>query len=356
MREVDVNPLQEIYLDMKDKMVYESDIINSEMYNIGQVFNNYLLWKLKKRELINIQIRGQVRKGKSTVGILKMYKINKLLGNPEDKMYSYILPDNSSFLRFIKKGEENVCVLIDEYNKMTESGANATTERNLFEDYSARFAAKYNHRVACSPSGFVDMTTEVYLDVLSKDDGWTRLKVLYKDPTDRFGQNMKLIGWMDVDVSEIIKTDLYRIYEERKMRRLGLLEKHGITDERPIEMAKFVITLFNELVTTSKIEKVTTPMIKATLESIKLDLKERQMYSLIYDGEIIQTVTAMLDFVYFINKLEIKKKTQMIKKSYSPLLVKEIDEQIQNFKERLGRMIATQRKYEDIWQEYIKIG
>lgn len=354
MKKANVNPLQEVYLDMKDSLVPESDIINSDNYDMGMAFKNYIDWKLNKKELINIQVRGQVRKGKSTIGVGLMQLINEKLNN-QPPYFSLIMSDQSEFLRFVKEGRENVCVLIDEYNKMSESGANATTERNLFEDYSARFAAKYNHRIACSPAGFVDVSSEIYLDVLTKEDGWTRVKVIYKEPTDRFGQNMRLIGWMDIDVTKTLSSDDFRNYYEKKMRRLHLLEKYGITDERPIEMAKFVKRVYNELNTVADYERISNSMIGATLESIKLELKERQMYSLIYDTEVIKSVSAMLDYKHFIGKLYKKRAKMLSGKSYNINAVKEIDTIIADFKVKLGNMLNTQTKYEQIWEEYKNI-
>lgn len=163
-----INPLKERYLKVKEELITEVSLMRKSG-NINELFGDYIEWKLKNRQLINIQIRGQVRTGKSTVGLTLMMWINSelvrvMLREELPNTYECIMGDQTEFLRFAKKGTKNVCILVDEYNKMAESGANATTEKNLLDDYSSRFAAWYVHRIGCSPVGTIDHLAEVFLD------------------------------------------------------------------------------------------------------------------------------------------------------------------------------------------------
>lgn len=105
---------------------------------------------------------------------------------------------------------------------------------------------------------------------------------------------MLCIGWIDIHVSKTFKSETYRKYDLKKMKRLALLDRYGVIDERPMEMAQFVLQLFEELKPMAEMGRVTTSDIKGFLESLKIESKQTQMYSMFYDGEVIQRVQSMV--------------------------------------------------------------
>lgn len=362
MAKAQVSPLKLLYMKARDTLTPESEILIAEN-DLTQNFIDELVWRIKNGQLINIQVRGQVRSGKSTAGITMMWWINDFLiqeGLTENTdMYHLIMADQTEFLRFIRAGEENVCILIDEYNKMSESGANAMTELNLFQHYSNVFAAKYNHRVSCSPTGTIDHLSDIYLDFIGRgtdESGkYTRFKLIFKDPTDRFGQNMKLLGWVDIPVDKTMESDFYQKYLDKKFKRLRLLEQYGIINERPMEMADYVLMIFNDLKIQAELEKVPVSSIKASLEVFKLDLKTQQMFSILYDNEIIQRVQPMLDLVYLIHKVSRKVQRESTKESADQVILSKYTNLETMFRGKLASLIQNQKKLIEIQKEYRRI-
>ena len=103
-----------------------------------------------------------------------MYRVNKYLQQikkqqPNFKYYEHIFSEQTEFIRYINKNEQNTCIVVDEFNRLAETGLNATTETILFDQYSDQFAQDFIHRIACSPHIIADRNATIILDVIGTD-------------------------------------------------------------------------------------------------------------------------------------------------------------------------------------------
>ena len=180
--------------------------------------------------MVNIQVRGDPTTGKSTVAGKITLMTNKILGVPDKitkALNRMIFSDQIEFIRWTKRKLGNVCIQIDEWNRMIQTGYNATTEMTLFDYYSDVFAQRFVHRVSCAPSMVVDRNCYLFLDIEGRDleKKATRLKVTYRDIIT--GDAM-VVGYMDIFVGDVMLMDWYKLYREKKFKRMTLLEQNGM--------------------------------------------------------------------------------------------------------------------------------
>lgn len=177
-----------LYLQQKNKVIPEEEKMNRNLTT--PFFEIWIPDKIQANELINMTIRGVVREGKSTVAATIMAYINQQIKKikkneaptiEKNNLNQCIVSDQLEFTRLISQKMKHICIQIDEFNKMAETGVNATTEQALFAYYSDVFAANYVHRILCTPSAIVDANCSIYLEVIGRDleTKTTRLKLMF---------------------------------------------------------------------------------------------------------------------------------------------------------------------------------
>ena len=122
---------------------------SNEMNNPDEVKNVNMTGKffyelekmIESGELINININGQVRKGKSTLAIQLgrhiMGVINKAGLNPTKFGIGNIARDQQELSKKMRNPKLfNTVMVVDEYNELELTGENSTIEQTLLNQYS----------------------------------------------------------------------------------------------------------------------------------------------------------------------------------------------------------------------------
>lgn len=374
------DPLRYLFMEMKDKLVPESEAIKNDL---TQTFWETVVYKLRIGQLLNIASRGEVRTGKSTVIIKIAWQINKMiekLGKNKDisnNMNKYIFSDQTEFLRFIDQDIMHVCIAIDEFNRMAATGLNATTEESLFAFYSDVFAGKYIHRVTASPDVITDKNANIILDVQGNDNDKkvTRLKLTYRDISSK--QQM-VLGFVDIYVGDVIenwekyvrpiflkndksledgeilakyrKIDFYVRYQIKKYKRMDLVDKHGVRDIRELEFSTIVLQTLEELRDYAKFNKVSPELVLSTVDEIRR--KHKRIYTLFVLNEISSKVRAILSLYHesykMDNKLRASGEIQGEKREI-------MERTVANLKRMQKNRIDEQNKLQEVYQQYMMI-
>lgn len=353
----------------REKIVPEEEAINN---NLTETFYETIEGKTENGELINITFRGEVRTGKSLAGISVMEHINQhlkkiglLLKASQERSikgkdkpvesynpYYHIFSDQIEFLRFITSGEENVCIIIDEWSKLGGTGINASTEEALYETYSDIFAGKYIHRINCSPRTIGDPNSNIILEVMGKDTEKkiTRCKLVYRFVGEA---EMITLGYVDINVAETIEAEFYQSYKEKKFKRMELLDKHGVRDIRELEFAEIVIETYKKLQSYANVEKVKNELIMAMVGDVRR--QKSRIYSIVAENEIMTRTKGLLDMKTTISHMNKKLKSKSIEKI--PLDEKEEIEAARKLAEELlTNRLIEEGKLAELYGKYTSIG
>lgn len=380
MTTVEIDQLRYTYLKMKEHLMPETDALKQDL---TKLFWETLKDKIDNGELVNIGVRGEVRTGKSTVAIKIAKTLNHYLErqglnkNISNNMQNYIFSDQTEFLRFINSDTYNICIVIDEFNRMAKTGANATTEEALFDYYSDVFAAKYIHRISCSPDVIADKNANIILDVMGRNNKQkvTQCKLIYRDIITK--QHLTL-GYVNFELKQLVKNwqekiepiflkpgrtpkqekliehqkneDFYVRYQLRKYRRLELLEKHGVRDIREPEYASIVIETLIELQDYAKIKKVDSDMITTLVDEVRR--RSNRIYSLLAIQEIATRVRAILNVYTEIHRISTKINKLKPEQANQRMIMQRILEQL---KQIHARRMQEQAQLREIYDEYINI-
>lgn len=362
---ITADPLKSLYYQVKDKMISEKDMLTNDL---TETFWFTIKDKIDNKEILNINIRGEVRTGKSTVGTKITWEINKYLKkkglflrrsdervvNDSDEeiqkrldnfqMKWVIQSDQTEFIRFIGLEYENVCILIDEWNRLAKTGMNATTEEALFDYYSDVFAGKYVHRVTTSPADVVDNNAIIILDVLGRDreKAVTRCKLTYRNPLD---MRMLTLGYVDIYVDDLIIQDFYLAYKEKKFKRMELLDKHGVRDIRELEFAEIVLDTLDELKIMAEVGRVNHRLVAAMVDEVRR--KHKRIYSMVTLSEISSKVEAILDMIYEYGKYLTK-----VKEAKTPRQQDKFKKIIFKLEETIKGRVKEQEKLKLVFEKY----
>lgn len=376
--------LKFLFIKARESAMPESEALKNDL---TQTFKEWIREKIRAGELIVVQIRGEVRTSKSTVGITIDYDINSFLqeiGLNEkalDYMWKWIFSDQTEFLRFINGDERNVGLCIDEFNTLAKTGINSTTEEALLDHYSDVFAGQYLHRVSMGTDVIIDKNTTVILDTIGKDEenGITLCKLIYRDVVTR---QQLTIGKVYIDVSKTIKNwikegirdliekkgiltpeekakvdhwkkkDYYIKYQVKKYRRMELLKKEGVRDIRELEFADIILDCLMELEELSKVKPVKRELIMVIVDEVIR--RHRRIYSIIAKQEIATKVSAILAINTEINQMHRKLKGS---KTTQPTPQEELiyKKVIAKLKQDLRNRVSEVEHLRDLYKEYINI-
>jgi len=347
---IGVDPFRFLYNEQRDKLVTKTE---AELQDLTEVLYMFLQDKINNGELINVTCRGEVATGKSTVAIALMHWVNQRLEKKfKKKSKSYftnrIFADQTEFLRFIKQDEENVAIVIDEYNHLAEGGINSTTEQSLFDQVSDVFAQKYIHRFNCSPATVMDKNSLVILDILGKNvkEGVTRVRINYREPT---GFDLTTLGYADIDVKPVLKTKFYRDYVKKKFKRMDLIRKEGVRDIRELEFAGFVVKTYEYLKSIAVNSRVTQSLIQGTAQ--RFVRNDGRIYSIVAQLEITGRAHAALNLHHELNK-QVERKEKLRRKGVD---LRAINEAIAKTSKILGETIKEEKKLAKLYTKYLNI-
>lgn len=289
------DPLRQIFNEVKETAISEEE---AKQVNITNSVWHSFETRLASNEPINVQIRGDPATGKSTVGSKIGITISRDIGMNQGQLDAYnrfIFSDQIEFLRFMSSKMKNIAIVIDEWNRMVNTGYNATTEMTLFDYYSDVFAQRFVHRISCAPSNVVDKNCYLFMDIEGRDleKKVTRLKVIYKDIVT--GESL-VIGHFDIFVGDTMQTPWYAKYREKKFKRMELLERNGIRDIRELEFADVSLKAFGILSETAKTVRIKVNTINKTVDMVRR--KQGRIYSMLTMNEITGRVKGLLDLLH----------------------------------------------------------
>ena len=124
-------------------------------------------------ELVDINVNGKVRMGKSTFAIDLGRWIYGLLIKHKKRMggkygIKNVARDQQEYSRIMRDKDTKFTVIVtDEINELEETGENVTVEKALSNVFSNIQAGRYVHRVSCSPKDVTDPNADVFLEVIS---------------------------------------------------------------------------------------------------------------------------------------------------------------------------------------------
>lgn len=299
---ITTTPLEHLATQIREKEITDNEAYKKDITNLYWEDN---MVRIQSNELINQQVRGLGSTGKSTVAASIIWELNSrkdMLARKDllEKFAKLIVSDQVEFTRFRKMGLKRLAIMIDEYNRMGETGLSATTEKAISQQYSDIFTQNFVHRIGCTPSGIIDPNASIILDVKGRnlETGKTRLKVRYRDITE--GGTPIVIGRMDVDVSAVMKMKWYQDYRKKKFKRMDLMEKSGIRDIRDPEFSIITLSTFEELKELAAIKRVQRVLIKGKVDEVLR--KEGLIYSILAVEEIAGRASILLDLLNSMSK------------------------------------------------------
>lgn len=347
--EIKISKLKKLALDNLESVRTDDDIRKD---NVTELLEWEIEDKLKYNELINCQIVGQVTSGKSTLATQFALEINRKLKRKMDM--TYICFDQIEYLRKMKDEKlGKVCLQIDEWNAMGETGLNATTEQNLISYYSDIQAQRFIHRISCSPSTVMDNNADIILEVLSADKpAETTSYLVYYRIVRPHEILLQLCGHGTKKVSETLNCDFYQRYREKKFKKMDFLIKHGIKDVREIYYAKVILQVFTELQFTAKVINVNRDIISNYVEKIRRS--EKEIFSILTSEDIIRKTQGLLGLhrqIYLIGK-----KAETIKQQNTEMaLARELEENFKKLKETRDLIITDYTNLVEIGNKYQNI-
>ena len=355
-----IDKLKYLYLISQERLIPETEAMKT---NLTQVFFQSLDDKIENKELINIHIKGEVATGKSTVAMaIQEYINNKLkISEREDTKhidpYYLIVSDQTEYLRNpYKKDFRNICIMIDEYNRMAETGYNATTESQRYAYESDVLAQRYIHKISCSPARITDLNATIILTVMTKDIAKqiTRLKLEYRNADDF---STATIGYVDIYVGDIIQRDYYKRYREKKFLRMRLLEDNGVRDIRECEFAVIEAEAYNELSRYSGLFKTKADTMTLVNTVIKRIIRSKGLtYSILAIGEVTQETMTLLTLNKTMKELaeKARKESNIHKRAGLEELAKLTEEALKKEIEEKKKLIEVYDKYLTINPELTK--
>lgn len=240
---------------------------------------------------------------------------------------------------------QHICIGIDEFDELGETGYNATTDKAGLNSYSDLGRAYYIHRFVCSPKDTLDKNAYLIFNVIGADKQrkFTRCLLSYK----LFKNGMEveqLLGYIDIDVSPILHTKFYKEYEERKMKRLRLFSEFGIVHERHIFFAKVVLDAYKELrplALRGRIEK--------GMAELQIDMsarKHKQINSILGTSKFTQDLISMLLYAKYqeVEKSTIKKLQRAAEKGV------DVERLIEEHRKTLERLCEQEEKVIEYWK------
>lgn len=391
-----INQLESLAREYRRKNITEEEIEKNDILDMLMIELPYIL----KAEILNIAITGKTKSSKST---LMMWLLKYILNEYYQKEIEMknICAEQYEFVR--KVTDENIkdtIIGIDEYGAMEATGANASLDEKLLEQFSDIQAQREIHRIWCSPRTVQDKNSNIIIKIMSKDistftthtmiyykveapnewyiqpigrasfnlkdiiideNGWKRLIQTYPEEYTEFKKkNKREDGFWEYIINKKrlkefegensfnrFQTDIYRKYRKRKFLKFNLINKEGITRMREMVFAEIALEAYKSLKKTVCYINVG----KDTIESrINIVLRKMKYPLTIYAMEIVKgTVSSLLSHEKTIRQLEIKKiKTKINEKKTISEAIKDSKDGLRLELEELIKLVRINKEYNAI--------
>jgi hypothetical protein len=365
----------------------ERDILNVDR---TKLFLRELEEQIKRGELINVQINGIVRKGKSTlafkIGMFIVELLNKYtkVGKVLTFGMTNIARDQQEFSRKMTNPDLGFTVIVvDEINELEKGGENATTEFQLQKVFSDVQAGRYVHKVSISPKDDTDPNAEIILEVIAPDfrTATTHCRIYYK--LIRQGIEYKqLVGHVNIYVGDIIKNwnqikdvyfkrektevelkliddwmrkDWYIEYVVKKYEKMELITKYGIFRPRLLEYAGCILRVVEKLAKITKIHNAVSADIIHNF--VKKEYRQEKLPQSIIGEELAtREANGILNLHKSLYKLAKQQydiqANDKIEKEIRDIQLAEIGGMMMEIKEAIDTQTEELRRYETIFKRY----
>lgn len=249
--------------------------------------------RLSNRHLVNIQITGQVTEGKSTLMIQFLLYVLGRLGKPL-RLFN-IAGDQIEGLRKIANPDVfDTCIGIDEFNKLSTTGLNATTDSAQYDYYSDVQAQKYIHKINCSPATITDNNTDIVLQVVSVDKANERtwFTVAYRLVRPNMEVFFQPVGLASVCVHDALHHPVYADYRKKKFAKMDLVSKEGVRDVRELEHARVTMEVYRLLESLAGVSDISKDTCSVYVKVIRS--KYRELFSILTVDDISRDAHALL--------------------------------------------------------------
>lgn len=248
-----------------------TDEDETEKMDFTDIFWAELEAMVRHNEIVIININSKPRLGKSTEAIAIARKIFDLLKRIKGKKGEFnlhnIARDHQEYSRMMRDPKtEHTVLVVDEFNELENTGENITAENALRKQFSDVQAARYVHRVCCSPTDIIDPNADIMLQLVSHDERTmiSHNKLFYRYHEGAI-EDTRLLGYVNIYVGDIIKTwltvrdsfyrvektkadkikirraaemDFYTNYVIKKHEKMELITREGIFRPRLLDFAE----------------------------------------------------------------------------------------------------------------------
>jgi hypothetical protein len=154
--------------------------------------------------------------------------------------------------------------------------------------------------VVCTPGNEFSNTSREYrvmIQVMGYDAElmYTRALIYHKTAV-AYGNNIQLLGYVDVDVSDVLNSNWYSRYRYKKRLKMQLMNEHSLYDQREMQMADVQLSAYNELKELAKIQKITRTNLNLTIKQIVRSKKG--VLSLIAKDELLNDLYSLVNAEY----------------------------------------------------------
>ena len=195
-------------LILQDATRFDEDTRIKLNRNLTTTFNQWLKEKLKAKEMIKINIKGETRSGKSLIGLKILYEITKFYNYKFDT-YKQVCSNQKEYRQKVSRANFGESFLIDE-NAFSNVGLGSITEIQQLKDILNITAKQNLHSIFITPRTFLDTGATMGLSYFGKDiNNWLSRFLLY---------NLKngipqLMGFVIFDIGRLFQNEGCLLYK-----------------------------------------------------------------------------------------------------------------------------------------------
>lgn len=295
---IEISKLRWLATKYAERMITDEEIRQN---NITEELINHIKETIEEKALLNWQILGDVTGGKSTLAMELCRLVNIQLLKP--MTIDNICADQIDMNNKVKDPQlKNTCLVVDEWNALSETGLNTTTEQAWTKQFSQVQAQRFIHRIACSPDTIIDPLSNIILETINKNTKTqeTTVWVNYRLKTAK-GETIQQIGHAIINVSQTLNTQWYKKYLTKKFMKMEFITKHGVRDSRELKQASVILKVFYKLQPLAKQGLVRKEIIANYLEGERR--KQKEIYSFLATDDLIAKIKGLLEIEKSINRV-----------------------------------------------------
>jgi len=197
-------------LVLQDLSTFDEDTKIKLNRDLTKDFNNWINDKLKAKEQLKINIKGETRSGKSLVGLKIVYLSTKFYKNKKYEIEKIVCANQKELRTKLNTAIFGDSFLIDE-NAFSNVGVGSMSELQQLKDINNIIAKQNIHMVYITPQTFLNTGATLGLAYFGKDtNNWLSRFLLYS-----LKNNMpQLLGYVVFNVGALFSDNDCLIYKQ----------------------------------------------------------------------------------------------------------------------------------------------